>query len=168
MKHAVESSARGRLQVVLLSLSLLVPAPVLAQSAQPATYVELKQRAEAGHGWSQLYLGAAYHNGVNGAPRDIARAARWYQRAAGQGIPFAQYNLGVMYSTGNGVEQDHELALHWLEKAASFLAEAQYLTGVAYAEGRGTEVTTWKAREFLQRAVAGGSENAVKYLSTLR
>ena len=31
----------------------------------------MKERAEAGHGWSQLYLGAAYHNGANGAPRDV-------------------------------------------------------------------------------------------------
>ena len=32
-----------------------------------------------------------------GVPSDKAEAARWYRRAASQGVVEAQYNLGAMY-----------------------------------------------------------------------
>ncbi|MNN87311.1 Sel1 repeat protein [compost metagenome] len=34
------------------------------------------------------------------------------------GLPAAQYNLGMLYDRGEGVEQDHEKALEWCRKAA--------------------------------------------------
>ena len=167
MKRVAERSRAGGVRALLLGVALAGALPAVAQEGRPATLAELRQRAEAGHGWSQLYLGAAYHNGANGAPRDVARAVHWYKAAAEQGIPFAQYNLGVMYGEGSGVERDERIAFEWLSKAASFLAEAKYLVGRAYAEGRGTERSTVKARQFLEQAAAGGSENARSYIRTL-
>ena len=158
---------RATLPRVLLALLLGASVPLAAQVGQAATLDELRERAEAGHAWSQLYLGAAYENGLNGARKDMAAAARWYQLSAAQGIPFAQYNLAQMYATGTGVPRDDRLAFFWFEKAALRLAEAQYRVGVAYAEGRGTERSPLLAREWLVKAVAGGSDNAVVYLRTL-
>jgi TPR repeat protein len=59
-----------------------------------------------------------YDNG-QGVPQDDAEAVRWYRKAAGQGDPSAQYNLGLMYAAGQGVPQDYVEAHMWLNLAAS-------------------------------------------------
>ena len=51
-------------------------------------------------------------------PQDDAEAVRWYRLAAEQGHVSAQHNLGVMYSTGEGVPQDNIEAHMWLNLAA--------------------------------------------------
>jgi len=57
---------------------------------------------------------------------------------AGKGDAKAQYNLGVMYDQGQGVEQDHKKAFGWYKKAAEQgVAKAQYNLGVMYDQGQG-------------------------------
>lgn len=53
-----------------------------------------------------------------GRPVDAAGAARWYRRAAEQGEPIAQLNLGEMYMLGIGVTRDAARAWLWLTLAA--------------------------------------------------
>ena len=48
-----------------------------------------------------------YHHGY-GVIEDHKAAAKWYRLAAEQGIAEAQYNLGLMYDIGLGVDQDAE------------------------------------------------------------
>jgi hypothetical protein len=43
---------------------------------------------------------------------------KWYQRAAMQGVAFAQFNLGVRYANGQGVDRDPVLAYQWFALAA--------------------------------------------------
>ena len=50
--------------------------------------------------------------------RALAKAYDWYLKAAVQGYPPAQYNVGIMLADGNGVTVDREQALQWLTKAA--------------------------------------------------
>ena len=57
-----------------------------------------------------------YANG-EGVPEDDAEAVRWYRMAAEQGDAGAQYNLGVMYANGEGV--DSVLAHMWLNIAGA-------------------------------------------------
>ena len=47
-----------------------------------------------------------YDNG-EGVTQDHAEAVSWYRRAAEQGHPSAQINLGLMYNYGKGVPQDY-------------------------------------------------------------
>jgi TPR repeat protein len=42
----------------------------------------------------------------------------WYRRAAEQGFPIAQLNLGELYRTGRGIPQDYSQAALWFRKAA--------------------------------------------------
>lgn len=57
---------------------------------------------------------------------------------AGKGDARAQYNLGVMYATGQGVPKDAEQAVAWYRKAAEQGdAEAQSNLGAMYATGQG-------------------------------
>jgi TPR repeat protein len=59
-----------------------------------------------------------YDNG-QGVLQDYVEAARWYRRAAEQGVATAQANLADMYAFGRGVPQDYVLAHMWFNLAAS-------------------------------------------------
>ncbi|MEK6204273.1 MAG: sel1 repeat family protein, partial [Amylibacter sp.] len=88
---------------------------------------EFKPLAEQGHIGAQSNLGTLYSIG-KGVPQDYteavkwyrlaaeqsyAEAVKWYRLAAEQGHASAQYNLGTLYSKGNGVPQDNALAHMW-------------------------------------------------------
>ena len=45
-------------------------------------------------------------------------AFHWYLKAASQENPHAQYNVGMSYYYGKGVESDQNKARSWFEKAA--------------------------------------------------
>ena len=53
---------------------------------------------------------ALYYFG-KGVPRDYSEAARWWRKAAEQGLAEAQFNLGVTYRQGEGVTKDHQEAV---------------------------------------------------------
>ena len=70
--------------------------------------------------------------------QDQAEAPQLYRIAAEQGIPGAQYQLGVMYAEGRGVAQDDMESVRWFRLAAEQGdAEAQAGLGLAYGTGRG-------------------------------
>ena len=46
------------------------------------------------------------------------KAFEWYKKAAKQGFAKAQYNLGIMYQNGQGVDVNYKKAFEWYEKAA--------------------------------------------------
>jgi TPR repeat protein/predicted acylesterase/phospholipase RssA len=52
-------------------------------------------------------------------PRDYLRAAQLLRKAADQGYPIAQYNLGILYANGLGVGKDFTQAYFWYTLAAS-------------------------------------------------
>jgi TPR repeat protein len=65
--------------------------------------------------------------------RDYEAAHFWYLCAARQGHARAQFNLGVMYASGQGVGRDQVEAYGWLQRAASagIAAAAAYIGRVA-------------------------------------
>ncbi len=70
--------------------------------------------------------------------RDVAEAAKWYERAANQGLAQAQHNLGSLYYHGSGVPQDHSAAASWFRKTADQgSAKAQTMLAELYYCGRG-------------------------------
>jgi hypothetical protein len=73
-----------------------------------------------------------------GVPQDYAQAVAWSRKAAEQGEPVSQANLGRMYAEGQGVPQDYEQALVWYRKAAEQgNARGQLGLGMMYGTGRG-------------------------------
>lgn len=50
--------------------------------------------------------------------QDYEQAVMWYSKAAGQGYQRAQYNLGVWFENGIGVECDVEMAVALYNAAA--------------------------------------------------
>jgi len=52
-----------------------------------------------------------------GVAQDLAEAAKWYQKAAEQGLHGAEFSLGLKYMNGQGVERDCVQAYKWMNLA---------------------------------------------------
>ena len=106
---------------------------------------------------------AAYEQG------DYATALRLYRRLADQGKPDAQYNLGVMYTKGQGVPQNHAEAVKWYRRAADQgFARAQYNLGLMYANGQGLTQDDVQAVKWYRLAANQGDADAQVNLGRLR
>ncbi|HHJ15773.1 MAG TPA: sel1 repeat family protein [Gammaproteobacteria bacterium] len=108
----------------------------------------------------------------------------------------AQYEVGIKYLKGHGVEQDTSRALHWLElsaqsgnerartklqrmqdqqakfsdtlkKAQSGDAGAQYTVGMMYLKGKGTAQDGAKARDWISKAARQNNQKAITRLGIL-
>lgn len=89
---------------------------------------------------------------------ETVEAIRYFRQSAEKGIRSAQYNLGVMYATGDGVEKAPEEAIKWYRQAAeNGHANAQYNLGVFYREGLGTPADPKRALEWLTQAAENGN-----------
>ena len=74
---------------------------------------------------------------------DYEAAYRLIKPLAEQGIPEAQFNLGLMYDKGQGVPQDYAEAVKWYRKAAEQgNAKAQYNLGNCTTKAKACRRTT--------------------------
>ncbi len=100
--------------------------------------------------------GVEYYNAGN-----YTEAAKWYRKAAEQGLAEAQFNLGVCYKKGEGVPQSYSEAVKWYRKAAEQgLAEAQYNLGVCYKKGEGVPQSYSEAVKWYRKAAEQGLAEA--------
>ena len=76
----------------------------------------LRQSAELGNAWAQLYYGERLKNGFYAEP-NAAEAVKWLRKSAGKGCPEAFYQLGTCYENGEGVDRDLSEAESWYRKA---------------------------------------------------
>ena len=67
----------------------------------------------------QFYIGVCYDSGYGGASKDKSQALSWFRKAAENGDHAAQFNLGVMYANGDGVEKNEAESKRWYQKAAA-------------------------------------------------
>jgi TPR repeat protein len=69
----------------------------------------------------------------------------------------AQYDVGVLFALGQGVEADPEVAANWYRRAASLgHAKAQFNLGVALLEGKGVEADVTEAARWLEKSAKQG------------
>ncbi|NNJ95449.1 MAG: sel1 repeat family protein, partial [Halobacteria archaeon] len=74
---------------------------------------------------------------------------------AEQGDPNAQLNIGLMYDTGRGLDNDAGQAVYWYRQSAeNGLAAAQFNLGLMYRDGQGVEQDAHLANSWLERAAA--------------
>ena len=87
----------------------------------------------AGHGDAEAQFSLGVKFARDGASQDYAQAAQWYLKAADQSHSLAQFNLGIMYASGQGVPRDEAKSRVWMQKAADLGdAGAQYNIGMRY------------------------------------
>jgi uncharacterized protein len=56
-------------------------------------------------------------------PQNYTEAAKWYRRAAEQGLAVAQFALGAIYARRQGVPEDLVRAHMWLSLSAAHAAQ---------------------------------------------
>jgi len=97
---------------LILIISFLLAGPAIAEPFEDAT--------------------KAYYRG------DYETAYRLIKPLAEEGLPEAQFNLGLMYDKRQGVPQNYAEAVKWYRKAAEQgFAEAQTNLGIMYFTGQG-------------------------------
>lgn len=108
--------------------------------------------AERGNADAQFNIAQAYKLG-RGVPLDLAQAQTFYERAARQGHPEAQTNLGMLlFQNGN-----RAAALRWLKTAADAGdARALLIYGTALFNGDGVSTDRVTAYAMVSRAAAEG------------
>jgi len=80
------------------------------------------------------------------------------RRSAELGFGPAQYRLGLLYASGDGVPQNLRKAAHWwLLSAKNLDAEAQLELGIAYAHGWGVAKNPRRAIYWWTRAARDGN-----------
>ena len=98
---------------------------------------------------------AAYDRG------DYATTYRLLKPLAEQGNAKAQYNLGFIYSKGQGVPKDDTEAVKWFRKAAEQgIPKAQFNLGIMYEKGQGVLQDYTEAVKWHRRAAAQGYAKA--------
>lgn len=76
-----------------------------------------------------------------------------------------QYNLGVVYNTGEGVAQDYSEAAQWYRKAADQgFPPAQFNLGTLYSEGKGVTQNLERAVYWWRKAADQGNPSAQRNL----
>lgn len=112
---------------------------------------------------------ADYEEGVNAAFNgDFETAFYEFTIAAEAGLDLAQYNLGILYFTGQGVEKDLSEAFRWTEAAAQQgHVAAQFNLGSLYYAGDGTEIDRDKAVEMFGLSAKAGHPNAALLLANM-
>jgi TPR repeat protein len=99
---------------------------------------------------------------------NYAVAFQLYSRLAATGAASAEYNLGVMYAKGQGVEQNFPEALRWYRRAADQnQTQAQVSLGVLYAFGQGVPRDYQEAAKWYRKAADQGDPGAQNNLGIL-
>jgi hypothetical protein len=111
-------------------------------------------------------IGLLYSEGQGGAPRDLKKAAEYYQVAANSGDAKAQSNLALLYYEGTGVPQDLTQAARYFQLAANQGDPvAQRNLGVLYQSGLGV-LKDWElAKKYYRMAANQDDDIAFKQLS---
>jgi TPR repeat protein len=94
-------------------------------------------------------------------PRGGGALARWYRKAANQGIDSAQHDLGVLYFNGKGVSQDYTEAAYWFRKGADQgNAGTQCSLAVLHLNSQGVAQDDNEAASWIRIAADQGNANA--------
>ena len=100
-----------------------------------------------------LRLGLIFREGSHGVKKDPKQAVDWLRKAANQGDPNGQSELGFMYERGDGLPQDdREAAKLYTLAAAQGLPVAQFDLAYMYENGKGVAPDPQKALELYESA----------------
>lgn len=92
-----------------------------------------------------------------------------WEKAVEQGNANAQYNLGICYENGQGVEKDLKKAFDLFHSAAQNKhTGSQYKIGVYYAEGIYVLRNIKEAMKWLEKAAKQGDKNAIAQFDLLK
>jgi TPR repeat protein len=115
----------------------------------------------------ELKLAGDYLVG-KGVPKDPVQSAYWFRKAADQGDPGAQNQLGYMYVWGIGVDRDDTQAFRWFSRAAGDgMQQAKLNMAVMYMKGLGVSRDPEMGRLLLTELAAKRNGRAEDYLGVI-
>lgn len=100
-------------------LAKLYEAGIGVKKSPETAFQLLKTAANAGNRIAMHDLGNYYVQGLSQIPADFPKAALWFAKAAEFGVLDSQFNLGVLYQEGSGVERNLEESYFWFSVAAN-------------------------------------------------
>jgi len=132
--------------------------------SSPKRALQLHELAAAqGNVRGQILLGWSYLSG-DGAMVNDETVAQWYRRAAEQGYPQAQKNLGELCQAA----QSYDEALKWFNLAAAQGdLDALFNLGMCHANGQGVLRDDDAALRLYKRAAAEGHADAAEAVAEL-
>ena len=115
----------------------------------------------------QFELATLHHEGRH-LPKDVARAAAWYRKAATEGHAPAQMNLALMLLEGEGIKANPVEAHKWfLQAAEQGDSEGQVALGMMFALGQGIQSDLVQAHKWVTLSSKNGNEDAATALKQL-
>lgn len=136
-----------------LGILYLDPDPAISDESQALAWLD--KASQENYPGTELVIAKVHLSHTEDQAR-VALGAEQYKNLAASNNLDAQIQLGMMYTFGQGVEQNYDEGRFWLERAASQGAsQAQLNLGNLFAEGLGVE-------KHLPRALAWysiGAEN---------
>jgi TPR repeat protein len=105
--------------------------------------------------WADAAAGvAAFKKG------DYQTALKEWRVAANKGEPEAEYDLGLLYAKGLGVQRDLQVAQQWYEAAATQgNAQAEFSLGQMYAQGWGIPANDASTLRWMEMANGSNGDN---------
>lgn len=98
----------------------------------------VRDAADRGNPSAQNWLGDFYADFYS--EEDLAMALEWWNKAAAQGEPHAQYSIGKCYEQGLGVAQNHKTAVSYYSLSAEQgVSDAGIALTNCYLEGKGVK-----------------------------
>ena len=101
---------------------------------------------------------------------DYVTAMKLYQSAAAGGVPYAMYNIGIMYFDGKGVDRSYINAMKWYRQAADkSYPHALHALGTMYEKGQGVKRDMAEAVKWFTLAADQGflaAQNSVGVIYT--
>jgi len=138
----------------LLGISYFTGRGVSQDRSQASIWIS--KAAAHGRADAQTYLGTLCEE-----TGDFTEALKWYRLAAIQGHALAQFSVGQMHISGEGVPRDCAEALKWFHMAADQgLPSAQWNLGLAYSRGDGTPMDKAEAVKWWRLAADNGHASA--------
>ena len=137
--------------------------PVTPPKTNPNTHATPVEPAATRNSVAQFNLAIDMEAGGN-----LKEAVAFYQKAADQNLPEAQYTMGYMYAHGEGLPEDDAKAILWFRKAAEQgMPEAQQMMGIFYEQGRGEPLDFEQAADWFRKAAEQGYPDAQYHLGYL-
>ncbi|KAG9062177.1 hypothetical protein KI688_006509 [Linnemannia hyalina] len=120
-----------------------------ARQGRAHAYASIRDLYANGQGVPQDYVKA-----LNGAPRNLRKAFKWFENAALHGHSPSQLMLGVIHFYSDAsVPLDYAKALYWIQKAASQgVALALFMVGTIHFKWLGVPQTYTTAIEWFHKA----------------
>lgn len=148
-------------------ISILIFVFTFSSLGAQTFYRENLEKAEKENdSMAMALVGIAYLQGEEVEANPV-KAVSWFQKSAGLGNAFGQYNLAECLCSGIGISRNFELGAMWaLKSAKQGYDRAQYLIGKLYSNGDGVKQDAEEAFKWFMRAAEQNMPEAQLRVST--